>query len=586
MIVGDSGNPNTPTTLVPSWSTENSETSFVAKRNQWYQLFFWVTGSTTSKQLVFRIGEFRDTATTTFYETTTTLMIAESSPAAISINQNDLPTTTKLYIGGFPAIGTFPINSGWGGCGQIRNIVFMPGYTPSDTADANILYNHMFELETATPAKLHNYHFRIKNLPALDLINECDVPSLVQLNMQATDNTYSKKGIQFGYGDYYECVNSRMAPTEDLVVTFKFFFSELPSDEFNIFSMLYKSSKNFVSEVVPNGKLPVYYNLIKLGFFMGNDGALIVYHMGLSKKLTTIFTINKGYTVSILIKKYPDTFYTGPLGNRRLFIVYIDGVRKDTFSLLGDFGAFYDVSQATSSNHYFYMGDFNTRSINRYNYAFVTPNPLNSFGPNSTEREFVTPILFMQDLLIYENATLTIEPNLLPTNCMIGVPGSNECLQCKVGYALTSKFVCSQKSSLPTYAVLSNNYDLLIECGDGLFFNTILNFCQNCPAGCAICSSITSCTVKTTGCPTNCAKCDSSNVCLTCNSGYALNPTTKACIQCQVSSGTNPCFACDYSAPLDCLQCYSSFFLNNGTMGCDPCSAVNKFKFSYARLAN
>ena len=392
--------------------------------------------------------------------------------------------------------------------------------------------------------------------------------------MQATDNTYSKKGIQFGYGDYYECVNSRMVPTEDLVVSFKFFVSELPTEELNIFSMLYKSSKNFVSGSVPNGKLPVHYKLVKLGFFLDTDGKIKVYHMGLPKKMSKVYSVNTGYSVAILVKKYPDTFFTGPIGNRRFFVVYVDGVKSETFTLQGDFGAFYDLAQATLRNHYFYMGDYTTRSINRHNYAFVTPNPLNSFGPNSTEREFTSPILFIQDLVIYENATLTLEPNLLPTNCMIGAPGTGECLKCATNYALTSKFACSLKSSLPTYTVYSNNYDLTIECGDGLFFNTVLNFCQNCPTGCAICSSITSCTVKTTGCNANCAQCDPSGNCLTCNTGYALNTGTNTCIQCQVSSGTNPCFSCDYTAPLVCLQCYSSFFLNNGTMGCDPCSAV------------
>jgi hypothetical protein len=576
MIVGDSGNPTTPTTLSPAWSTENTEDKYVMKRNQWYHLFMWVTGSSTSKTLNFRIGQLADTATATFYETGTTFTILESNPAGITVNQDDFLTTTKLYIGGYPVIGAFPVNPGWGGCGQMQNIVFMPQYTPLDVSDANILYNHMFEFSTNTPAKLHNYHFRIKNLLALDLINECDVPSLVQLNMQATDNTYSKKGIQFGYGDYYECVSSRMVPTEDLVVNFKFFFSQTPTDEFSIFSMLYKSSKNFISGSVPNGKLPVNYKLVKLGFFLDTDGKIKVYHMGLPKKLSTVFAVNTGYTVSISVKKYPDTFYTGPLGNRRLFIVYVDGVKTETFTLMGDFGVFYDVNQATLRNHYFYMGDYTTRSINRYNYAFLTPNPLNAFGPNSTERSFKTPILYLQDLIIYENATLTIEQTLLPTNCKIGVPGSGECIKCAANYALTSKFTCSLKSSLPTYTVFADNYDLTIECGDGLFFNTFLNFCQNCPTGCAICDSITSCSIKTTGCPSNCAQCDPSNVCTKCSTGYALNTGTNTCVQCQVSSGTNPCYSCDISDPLTCLQCYSSFFLNNGTLGCDPCSAVIK----------
>lgn len=574
MIVGDSGNPNSPITLTPAWSTENSEGKFLKKRDQWYHLFFWVSGTSASKQMMFRIGEINQATPSPFYLSTTTIDIAESSPTSITVTQNDLTTATKLYIGGFPSIGVFAANTNYGGCGFLKNLVFLPNYQPSDTSDANILQNHMFEIDMAAPGKINAYNFRTKNIPALNLVKECDVPSLVQLNMQSTDNTYSKKGIQFGYGDYYECVNTQMVPTGDVVFTFKFYFSEAPTEDFNIFSMLYKQDKSFFSTGMENGKLPVYFKLIKLGIFLCPDGKLKLYHIGLPYKMSYQYNVNIGYTVAIVAKKIPDTFYAGPLETKRLFIVYIDGVRSETFTFSGNFGAFDDLAKNTQRNHYFYMGDYTSRSINKYNYAFVTPNPLNNFGPLSTEREFTSPILFMQDLVIYENSTLTTETSLLPSNCLIGVPGTDECIKCISGYSLTPKYICILKSGLASYIVQSNNYDLTIECGDGLFFNTVLNFCQNCPSGCAICNSITDCIVKTTGCISNCAQCYQNSTCLACSNGYALNSGTNTCTQCIISSGSNPCYSCDAAAPLVCFRCFDQFFLNNGTNGCDACSSV------------
>lgn len=585
MIVGDSGNPNSPITLSPVWSSENSEERYLKKRNQWYHLVFWVYGSSASKQMMFRIGELNQGSANPFYYSTTSLDIHQSSSTSITVTQNDLTTSTKLYIGGFPAVGVFSANTNFGGCGQLKNVVFMPHYQPSDTSDANILYNHMFEIDKATPQKIHAYNFRIKNVPALNLIKECDVPSLVQLNMQSTDNAYSQKGIQFGYGDYYECVNNNMVPTGDVVFTLKFYFSEVPSEEINLFSMIYQQHKNFFSTGLENGKLPVHFKLIKLGLFLCPDSKLKLYHMGLPQKLSYQYNTNTGYTVAIVAKLIPDTFYSGPLEGNRLFIVYVDGVRSESFTLKGNFGVFNDSVNNTLRNHYFYMGDYTSRSINRHNYAFVTPNPLNNFGPPSSERLFTSPIIFMQDLLIYENATLTAETGLLPSNCLLGVPGTEECIKCASGYSLTPKYACTLKSSLASYIVHSNNYDLTIECGDGLFFNTALNFCQNCPSGCAFCNSITDCVIKTTGCISNCAQCYQNGTCLSCNSGYALNSGTNACTQCIISSGTNPCYSCDASAPLVCHRCFDGFFLNNGTNGCDSCSAVLSIKFSSVKHA-
>ena len=488
--------------------------------------------------------------------------------------------TKGIYIGGFPAKATFAANAEYGGCGLIRDITFMPNYKPALTSDdTSIILNHMIEQTTYSPTKIFDYFFRIKNVNSLNLVTECNVPSAIQIKMKDTNNDYIKKGIQFGYGDYYECVNNNMVPSGDLVFSFKFYVTSLPETDMNLVSLVYKTPTNLYSGSVPNGKLPVWFNLIKLGFFLGSDGLIKMYHMGLPHKLTQVFSVDTGYTITITLKKLYSSFYVAPLDVKRLVVVYINGVKSEEFVLEYNFGAFKDVSGTLSilQNNFLYIGDYSTRSIDRYNYAFKTPNPLNSFGPSNSERTFSSTFLNMQDIIIFENATVSLESGLIPSNCLIGVPGASYCFLCVANYALDSAFSCQLKSSLASYIVFSNNYDLMIECGLGLFYNTELFICQNCPSDCAVCSSITSCSVKKQGCTvTQCSTCDSSNVCLTCNDGYVLDPGLNQCKECIIASGSNHCFSCTSIDTLTCLTCFDSYYYNTGSSSCEPCDSTCK----------
>ena len=545
----------------------------------------WVTGSagTTDKKLNYVLGEFTDTAGSQFYQSTTEVTKV-SGALDLPITQNDLSSagTTRLYVGGYPAIGAAPNNPNYGGCGFFSNITFMPNYAPAATTDdLQLILNHMVDRSLNLGSNIFKYFFRIKNVDALDLVKQCDVPSVIQLKMKDTNNDYIQKGIQFGYGDFYECVNKNMMPTGDLVVSFRFYATQLPNADFNLLSLVYKTPSNFHTGTITNGKLPVWFHIIKLGFFLCADGKIKVYHLGLPYKLTQTFAINTGYTVTVVSKRYDDTFYTGALGINRLFLVYINGVYTQTFTLKGDFGVFLDAVAASGSqrNHYFYIGDFSSNSIDRYNYAFVTPNPLNSFVTTNTERGFSDTFVNMQDILIYENTTVTTEPNAVSANCKLGVSGSTDCLVCKSDYALDSKFACSLKSSLPSYVVFSNNQDLMIDCGEGLFYNNELQICQICPDNCLSCSSQTSCQINTQGCTVaNCAQCSANKVtCLKCSPGYAYNSGTNVCTQCQLSSSPNPCYSCDISDVFTCLRCYDTFYYNTGSAICDSCDAVRSF---------
>ena len=545
-------------------------------------MFFmmWTSGGSASKKLSFRIAYLDKTAGSIFYQAGVQVNVV-SSASDLDVPQGDIgaAATKGIYIGGYPAVSAQLANSDYGGCGIIRDVSFMPNYTPTQTASASLLIlNHMFERGTKASNNIFKYFFRIKNVNALNLVQECNVPDLIQLKMKDTNNGFIKKGIQFGYGDYYECVNSNMVQTGDLVVSFKFYVSQLPSTEINLISLVYKSPSNFYSNAVPNGKLPVWFNLIKLGAFLGNDGKIRVFHMGLSFKLSHTYAVDTGYTVTLVIKKVLDGFGTGALEIDRLFIVFVNEVKSEEFIMQGDFSAMNDVSDLLDikQNHHFYLGDFTSHSIDRYNYAFVTPNPLNSFGPSNSERTFSSTFLNMQDIVIFEHATATTEAGLLGMNCKIGIAGQGFCLLCASGYALDSNFNCQLMTALPTYIVFSNNYDLMIECGVGLFFNTVLQICQNCPSDCAVCNSITDCVMKKLGCTTaNCIRCDKSNVCHQCDSGYVLDTTANQCLKCQISSGTNPCYSCLKTNLFDCLTCFEGYYFNTGTSSCEACETVS-----------
>jgi hypothetical protein len=510
-------------------------------------------------------------------------MSITSQESGLVIGSDPLPSDTQLRIGGFPLVGAIPANPEYGGCGELSHVTLLLDYTPSDTSDANILRNHMFEFASVLPTKITNYSFRIKNFDALPVVAECDIPASLVLSFKATNNEFMQRGLPLGYGDYLDCVNTKLTPTGDLVLSFKFYFTQVPSADFNLVSMLYKHIKNFQQSASNevNGRLPVYFHFVKFGVFLTSARQLKIIHMGLMRVVTGVLNTDTGYTVSVVLKRHEDTFFTGPLLYKRFISVYVNGLLVESFTMLADFGVFKDASNSSKEkNNYFYVGDFMLNSINRYNYIFQTTNPLNSFGPYSTtERSFSSPILYVHDLAVFEDATLSSEPNLLTSNCMLGVPGASECLVCQLNYALTTTNTCTLKSSLPTFSIYLTKFDALIECGTGLFYNDFLSICQICTTDCAVCTSSTNCLIKKQGCGvTNCATCTPSLTCLTCNVGFALNTVTNTCLACLILN----CDVCPVGTLGTCTTCKTGFFFNSGSNLCDPCDPVGQFLLRHA----
>ena len=583
------------TTTIFNPNTDNLMRDF---RTRWFPLIMWVSDSSSPpRTLNIRLGDLSQGAPTNFYDTPASVVMYTAIPTPpVTLTQNDLAINmAAFYFGGNPlltatTLPNIPANTNFGGCSIFKNVVFLPNYNPTAPGplaiSADVIIDHLFENANTYPIRIKNYFFRIKAVPLLDLIIDCDIPSSVQTQMSSSNNLYIVNGIQLGYGDYYECVNNNMVSVGDVVLSFRLAFSQLPTTDVNIVTMSAKSLASLVPllpTTATNTLLPVWFNFIKLGCFLTSAGKIKIYSMGMDHTLPTTFAVNQGYAVTLVAKKYDDDFYAGVLASKTLFMVYINGVLTETFVMLGNMRAFYDVSgSGAERNNFFYIGDFMTNSINRYNYVFLTPNPLNNFGPSNSEKTFTAPFMNLQDIVVYENATVSREPNLLPPNCLLGVPSLSQCLVCLNTYVLTSKYQCTLKSALPSYAVISNFYDLQIECGDGLFFNTGLNICQYCTSDCQQCTGIGStscqiyqycptCSVQT--CSSNCATCTNSGLCLTCMSGFALNTisaTSANCVTCNVPN----CQICSSASVNTCLQCVTGRFINSGTGSCDPCSAV------------
>ena len=162
---------------------------------------------------------------------------------------------------------------------------------------------------------------------------------------------------------------------------------------------------------------------------------------------------------------------------------------------------------------------------------------------NTNERSFASPVMEIHDLQAFHNTTATKIPNLLELNCALGMAGFKDCLVCNPGYGLDTNYRCNLKTSLPSYTLYMRNHDLYMECGFGLFYETTLNFCQNCPLGCVECTTLNTCQVVSLGCPSNCKKCSSPGfVCQECNSGFTLN-------------GVGICVACN---KVNCVKCPAS----------------------------
>jgi hypothetical protein len=584
---------------VASITTEADMDNF---RMRWFPLLFWVSEQGVGRTLSVRIGDISLGTAVNFYERPVNIALLGTAIADTVLTQSDLAASKAvLYIGGNPAITatTLPniaANTNYGGCGQVRHLVFLPNYNPtpaSPTANPeDVIIDHLFERTYVLPTRIKSYHMRMKSAANLDLLTDCDVPSDISNSIINSDTSFLKKGIQLGYGDYYECVNTKMISLGDVVLSFRLTFSQLPTTEVNLVSMTAKSLTSLVPTITTTAQstlLPVWFNFIKLGVFLTPAGTLKIINMGLDKTLTDVLAVNTEYTISIVAKAINDDFYAGVLEKQTFLMVYIDGILKYSFQMMGNQIAFQDVSNSNAErNNYFYIGDFMSNSIDRYNYAFVTPNPLNSFGPSNTEKTFTTPFMYLHDVLVYENATLTREPLLLPTDCLLGVPGTSQCLICNPTYVLTSTFTCVLKSSLPSFAVYSQSGNMQIECGSGLFFSTVLGQCLYCTIDCEQCTGVgsTDCQLykycpTCTICSSGCNKCISSTLCTACRDGYSLKTLTATTANCVACTMVN-CKSCPSATPALCDECLAGYYINTGTSQCTPCDAVGLI---YLRLA-
>lgn len=442
----------------------------------------------------------------------------------------------------------------------------------SSDAEIALLQNYMFESSTGNPERLFNYGLRIKNLGSLDFVNQCEVPSAMQLKISDSNNEYVQKGIHLAEGDFYECVNSDMGIKNDFVLNFKFFFSKIPDKDYSLISYLVQNNQNSQIGTSTNGRLPVNFKALRLAILLTKDAKLKLMILGLPYLLTPVFEINKGYTVSLNFRRVEDWHRMGPQTYNRFLTVYVDGViGTDSWTIKSDFGAVSDLTNSARL-HYLYLGDYVYQGLNYYNFIFQYPNTINSqiVGGDSTDRSYTESeaFVFLQDVAGFRNTMLTSSADLMPSNCKLGVQNLDTCLICIDDYVLDSVFKCQKRSDLSALTIFTLNHDSFHECGIGLFFQTDLKICQNCPSGCAVCDSLSICTIKTSGCPANCARCDTANVCLSCSAGYSLHPTTKVCLQCLKSN----CDVCPYNNLNTCSLCKSGMFFDANTVSCVNCN--------------
>lgn len=500
----------------------------------------------------------------------TSLKIRKKGDLA-NIKWGPLLADTKLTIAGYT--GSVEV----GGCTQLGALWFLPNYVPStisagdEPTQKQLITDFMFANSKGSPIFAFNYGFRIKNIKALNFVNECDVPDEMKTWISDSDNSYVQKGIHLAYGDYYECVNSNMGLKEDIHLSVRFYFTALPTINFPLISFLVQSPQTFSFQQPVNGNLPLLFKLIRLGLFLDPTGKLQLIVLGISYELSPVFEVEKGYSVTLALRRIENYNLTGPNSYNRNVMLYVNGIlQSDSFTIKGDFGA---VSDFVSSprNHYLYIGDYISSAVDRYNFIFQFPNPKNDvIGALSSERTF-TPdkgFIFLHDILIFEDSSISQSSDLIPSNCKLGVPNPSLCIYCNSEYVLDTSYSCKKKEELSELTVYSINQEIFHECGVGLYFQETLKICQNCPSGCAECTSLSSCTIKSSGCPSNCAKCNAlTQVCIECNSGFSLDPTSKACIQCLRSN----CAVCPFATPNTCTKCVDGMVFDSDSNACINC---------------
>ena len=150
-----------------------------------------------------------------------------------------------------------------------------------------------------------------------------------------------------------------------------------------------------------------------------------------------------------------------------------------------------------------------------------------------------------------------VDNTCLPNNC-IAINSLSQCIQCQIGYALTSNNTCCPNNC----DTCINNACLL--CNFGYTYNN--NFC--CPKYCKECINGTcnSCNdrydlILGSCCPNNCTICNY-YLCNECNQGFYLTSSSQ-CYSCPEG-----CIACDSSS--NCSECNQGYFLRD--YHCVPCS--------------
>ena len=114
----------------------------------------------------------------------------------------NLLADTELHLFGYTG------NTNVGGCTNLKNLVMMLDYVPDNIASVNVndelalIQNHFFETSTYPNTFLMDFGVRIKNIAVIQLSSHCNMPSIVQSQFTSADNTYIKKGLALGDGDY------------------------------------------------------------------------------------------------------------------------------------------------------------------------------------------------------------------------------------------------------------------------------------------------------------------------------------------------------------------------------------------------
>lgn len=545
----------------------DNQASIIRFRSRWQLVVLSVDYNIGTEEFRYKVG-FVEPGTTSGFVTSAELKRRDSGVDTVQ-HSDPLPSDLKLYFYGYPS------NPSFGGCSSLSNVWLFLNYIPSEMSSSDeskeiaLLRELMFEFSAPKPNLAMSYTARVKKTSLLNFIKECNVPSQVESSFSSTDNTYARNGIQLGLGTFFECVNPNLYITEDISLSFFINFSKKPNSNFPLINWVLRSAQNPAPSGATNSALPLFFNLVKLGVSLNQEGKLILNILGQKTEFSPTLEINKGYHISINLLKEENESLAGPHFYNRFITLFINGDYVQSFTFIYNPGVARDATLA-AKNHHFFIGDFKNRATKFFSHIFTYPNPFyKNLNIEAEERSFSNLFISVNDIIIAESAQSSSSSWTIPSNCKLGPAGLNLCLFCKEGYVLDMKQQCKLKSSLPSITTFLNQHEAIIECGEGQFYNEGLGMCQTCPPGCNICSSLTTCSEYSSGCSvTNCARCSSNRAtCYACSNGFVLGGSNN-CLTCTKSN----CDKCPVSDLNTCTSCASGYFFQQASNSCRPCS--------------